>query len=537
MRYLLDSELMAVACALSCLFATITFVALGVPTLLNATIEEIAEGLDKAVFTSAQLVRAYQARVQETNDHFHAFIQLNPEAEAIASALDLERKEKGRRSILHGIPILLKDNIITLDGTETTSGSTVLLGSKSGSEATIVDRLRQAGVVILGKSNLSEFAGFRHNHARTGWSARGGQATGIFWPGQKPSGSSTGSAISVGLGLATAALGTETVSSIVSPAEKAGVVGFKPTRRETAFRGLIPVSVNLDIIGPIARTVKDIDLIMTTVEPSRALLTVSQPEHYPLRGIQVGVFYDPEQPVNMHKVTAFKCVLEILQSSRATLVDDVRLPALDEYLSLPSRLKTLVMEIDFKISMEAYFRSLTTNPDRLKNLHDLMESIKRDPRERYPERNIAVMEAASKTSTQDPDYLSMLKKEEYFGSTGGIEGALNDAKCKVLISPTSSLTLQRFAAMGGNPVISVPLGVYPEGTPIEHDEVDGLVTVAPGITFSLYLYARKFDDESLLLVAHVIDKSMQTLKLLKPYKTPQVDLKDQLAGKAPRQKM
>jgi amidase len=158
-------------------------------------------------------------------------------------------------------------------------------------------------------------------------------------------------------------------------------------------------------------------------------------------------------------MAAFKRALKILQSSGAALVDDARLPGLEEYLNLPDRLKPLVMQTDFKISMEGYLHSLTTNPNRLKNLNDLMEAIKEDAREQYPERNLAIMEADSKTSIQDPTYLSMLKKEEYFGGAGDIEGALDDSKSRVLISPTGSLTLQRFAAMGGNPAISVPLGV------------------------------------------------------------------------------
>ncbi|OTA54148.1 amidase signature enzyme, partial [Hypoxylon sp. EC38] len=514
--------------------------------LLNATIEEIAEGLDKATFTSMQLVRAYRDRIWEVNDHFHAVIELSPDAEDVAEALDLERKKKGRRrqrtnyqlgSVLHGIPVLLKDNIVTFDATETTSGSTVLLGSKSQSEAVFVDELRKAGAIILGKSNLSEFSGFRHTNATTSWSARGGQATGIFWPGQKPSGSSTGSAISVGLGLVTAAFGTETISSLVSPAEKAGVVGFKPTRHSGASQGLVPVSHNLDVVGPMAKTVNDIALIMNAIGPEKKFLGLPTLEDAPLQGIKVGVIFDPEQPVNAYRMEALDRVLEVIESSGADIVYEARLPGLEEYIDLPGRLKALVIETDFKVSVESYLHSLKANPNRLETLNDLIKAIKKDSQEQYPERNTAIMQSASETSTQDPDYVSMLEKEKYYGSDGGIEGALNNLGCDVLISPIGSLNFQRFAAMGKNPVISVPMGVYPENTQIEHDKADNLVTVAPGIPFSLYIYARQWDDKVLLLVAHIVDKSLQIRQSLRPYKTPKVDLKDYIIEKPMREKI
>lgn len=201
----------------------------------------------------------------------------------------------------------------------------------------------------------------------------------------------------------------------------------------------------------------------------------------PLRGIQIGVIYDPQQQVNTHKMIAFKRALKVLQSNGAKIVDNAQLPGLEEYSNLPAELKHLVLETDFKTSMEGYLRSLKANPNQLKDLNDLMKAIKNDSREQFPERNIAIMAAASKTSPQDPNYSLMLTKEEYFGHAGGIKGALDTSKCRVLISPSGSLTLQKFAAMGGNPAVSVPMGVYPMGTEIEHDKADGLVTVAPGI--------------------------------------------------------
>ncbi|KAH6714500.1 amidase signature domain-containing protein [Leptodontidium sp. MPI-SDFR-AT-0119] len=503
--------------------------------LLSATLEEIADGLDQKAFTSTQLVQAYKARIKEVNGVFRSVIELNPEAEATATALDVERRKQGRRrqilmvrSVLHGIPFLLKDNIFTLDDTETTCGSTVLRGSKLGSEASVVKLLRDAGAVILGKANLSEFVGFRYTNASTGWSARGGQASGIFWPGMKPSGSSTGSAISVGLGLVSASFGTETTSSIVSPSEKSGVVGYKPSRGMIAVQGIITASAEKDIVGPITRTVKDAALILDAITPARhgAAQIADSCSTADLHGVRIGIVRDPTQTVDKAKLDAFQITVDLLKAAGAVIVDDVRLAGLDEYISLPDGMKQIVLDTEFKVSMEIHLQSLIINPRHLENLEDLIEAIKHDRDEDYPSRNVAIMQRALSTNVNASNYREMLEKQLYFADNGGLEGAMRERNCTALITPAGSLLIQSFAAMGGNPVISVPMGFYPEGTKLKHDPQSGFVTVAPGIPFSLYQYGKRFDDQSLFRVAYAFEQLTQARMKSKPYLVPKLDLKD-----------
>ncbi|KAK4032923.1 amidase signature domain-containing protein [Parachaetomium inaequale] len=491
---------------------------------MDATLDDLVRGLARGHFTSAHLVQAYVARVAEVNDVFHAVIELGPDAEAIARALDQERLERGPRSALHGMPCLLKDNIVTLDKTQATCGSAALLGTAPAAEAGIATILRKAGAVLLGRTNLSEFAGFR-----------GGQATGIFWPNMKASCSSTGSAISVGLGLAFASFGTETVSSLVSPSEKSCVVGLKPTRGLLPTDGMIPVSNRQDALGHIARTVKDVAQILDVVvqfDP-RPTAHYSKPTYaescaaVDLQGVRIGVVEHPGQDIDQPKTNAFRETHGMLTAAGATILGGVRLGGLQEYDLLPQRMKTIVLETEFKADMEAYILSLTKNPRRILTLKDLVDTIQSEQLEEYPARDVEMMLRALDTSKSAPDYTTMLRKEEYYANSGGFEGAMDRHDCDVLIAPAGSLALQAFAAVGGNPAMSVPMGFYPEGTKIRRDEMrGGLVSVAPGIPFSLYLYGRRHGKSQLLRVPYVFEQLCGAQKRAKPYFLPETDLED-----------
>ncbi|KAK4449770.1 amidase signature domain-containing protein [Podospora aff. communis PSN243] len=478
-------------------------------SLLDVTLDYLIQGFTRGDYTSVDLVRAYTARVAEVNDLVHAVIELNPEAESIARALDKERTAKGPRSALHGVPILLKDNVVTLDKTASTSGSAVLIGTLPTAEASIVVLLRRAGLILFGKANVSEFAGFRHTNATTGWSPRGGQATGIFWPNMKASGSSTGSAIAVGLGLAFASFGTETVSSLVSPAEKSCVVGFKPTFGLIPNDGLIPVSRRQDTIGHITRTVRDAAQILDVAvcfderpeqsrymgeKPSR--LYVESCRDIDLSGVRIGVVrYSPKQ-IDEPKITAFHEALGFLKEAGAVIYD-----------SLPEQTRSIVLETEFKTDMEAYLSSLAENPRRILTFEDLVNTIKSEPSEDYPERNINIMLRGLKTSKDSPQYLSMLQQQDYYACSGGFKGAMEP--------------------MGGIPVMTIPMGFYPKGTKVKVDESrGGLVSVAPGIPFSLHLYGRRNGESQLLQVAYAFEQLSGVQQLAKPYILPQTDLED-----------
>jgi amidase len=235
------------------------------PSLLDVTTEELITGLESGLFTSVDLVNAYIARIGEVNGTNHAVTQLNPDALAIAQALDDERANGTSRGPLHGIPVLIKNNIATFDSMDNTAGSYVFAGAKVPRDSTMAAKLRQAGAVILGKTNLSQWANFRSDNSSNGWSAIGGQVIAAYFPDQDPSGSSSGSGVSSSLALAHFCLGSETDGSIISPSDASNLVGIKPSVGLTSRSLVIPISEHQDTVGPMARTVKDAAYLLNAI--------------------------------------------------------------------------------------------------------------------------------------------------------------------------------------------------------------------------------------------------------------------------------
>ena len=226
----------------------------------EATIRELQAAINSGKLTSAKLIRSYLrriSRIDRAGPRLNSIAEINPEALEIARRLDDERLEHGPRGPLHGIPVILKDSIATTDRMETTAGSLALLGSRPRSEAYVVKRLREAGAIILGKANMSEWANFRSSNSSSGWSARGGQVRNPYVLDRTPCGSSSGSAVAVAANLTSVAVGTETDGSILCPSSINGVVGIRPTLGLVSRAGVIPVAHSQDTIGPIARTVTD----------------------------------------------------------------------------------------------------------------------------------------------------------------------------------------------------------------------------------------------------------------------------------------
>jgi amidase len=219
------------------------------PDLFTATIDDVQDGLSCGTFTSVQLTMAYLARIAEVNPILHAVIETNPDALTIAASLDEQRKAGNVIGPLHGVPIIIKDNIATFDKMNTTAGSFSLLGAKVTQDSTMAAKLREAGVIILGKANLSQWANYRSSNSTNGWTSRGGQTTGAYYPMQDPSGSSSGSAVSSSIGLAMAALGSETSGSIISPSSRNSLAGVKPTVGLTSRFLVIPISSTQDTVG------------------------------------------------------------------------------------------------------------------------------------------------------------------------------------------------------------------------------------------------------------------------------------------------
>jgi amidase len=233
--------------------------------LNEATIGDLQEKMSKGKYTSRQITQLYLdriSRIDKSGPKLNSVIEINPDALAIAASLDEERKNGKLRGLLHGIPVLVKDNIDTGDRMQTTAGALAMEGHIAGKDSFVVKRLREAGAVILGKTNLSEWANFRSEKSTSGWSSRGGQTKNPYILDRNPLGSSSGSGVAVAANLCVAAIGTETDGSIVCPASVNNIVGIKPTVGLVSRSGIIPISHTQDTAGPMARTVRDAAILL-----------------------------------------------------------------------------------------------------------------------------------------------------------------------------------------------------------------------------------------------------------------------------------
>src|SRR5437899_650716 len=229
------------------------------------TTSDVQEGMRSGRFTAHSLVRKYLDRIDEIDKRgpaINSIIEINPDALSIAELLDRERKEKGPRGPLHGIPLLIKDNVDTADRMMTTAGSLALVGARPPEDAFLVKQLRRAGALLLGKTNLSEWANIRCTYSTSGWSGRGGRTKNPYALDRNPSGSSSGSGVAVAANLCAAAIGTETDGSVLSPSSANGIVGIKPTVGLISRAGVIPISPTQDTAGPMARTVRDAAILL-----------------------------------------------------------------------------------------------------------------------------------------------------------------------------------------------------------------------------------------------------------------------------------
>jgi amidase len=433
--------------------------------------------------TAEKLVSQYLERVHRL-DHdgpcLRSVIELNPDAPAIARALDQERTASGPRGPLHGIPILIKDNIDTRDRMATTAGSLALLDAKPLEDAFIVQRLRAAGAVILGKTNMSEWANGRSLQSSSGWSARGGLTRNPYALDRSASGSSSGSAVAVAASLCAAAVGTETDGSILGPASVCGVVGLKPTVGLISRSGVIPISHSLDTPGPMARNVRDCALLLGAmtgadlqdpampVKATHSLRDYSSALHGgALRGARLGVV---RQFFGFHHVVAqaYESALASLERAGAVLVDPVSLLDLDRMHTA----KRTVLLFEMKAGLNAYLQRL--GPDApVRSLGDIIVFNQRNATREMPwfNQDIFVM-AQAKGPLSEIEYLDALATCRHLARTVGIEKVLHENRLDALIAPTGGpawcidLILGDHAVGGssspaaaaGTPNITVPAG-------------------------------------------------------------------------------
>jgi amidase len=450
--------------------------------------------------TSArQLVAAYTeriARIDRGGPALASVIELNPDADAIAQALDAELKAKGPRSPLHGLPILIKDNIATRDRMQTTAGSLALVGSQPKQDAAVVQRLRAAGAVILGKTNLSEWANIRSTSSSSGWSARGGLTRNPYALDRSASGSSSGSAAAAAASLCAAAVGTETDGSILSPSSVCGLVGLKPTLGLIGGAGIVPIAHSQDTAGPMARSVRDCALLLSAM--------VDKPFDYAaaldagaLKGARLGVarqFFGFHEPTDR----VFAGVLKALEAAGATLVDPVTLPAIDT-LGDP---ELTVLLYELKADLNAY---LATAGAGVKTLADVIAFNEKNAAREMPWFNQELfIKAQAKGPLTDAEYLDARALGLRVALTDGIQAQMRAHRLDALIAPTGSpawrtdLVLgDHFvgggsttpAAVAGTPSITVPAG-----------EVHGLPV---GLNF----FGEANSEARLLSLAHAFEQA------------------------------
>ena len=433
--------------------------------------------------TSLAIVRAYLARIRavdKSGPRINSIIELNPDAVSIARERDRERKAGKIRGPLHGIPILIKDNIATMDAMQTTAGSLALLGAKAPRDAFIVTRLREAGAVILGKTNLSEWANFRSTRSTSGWSSRGGLTKNPYALDRNTSGSSSGSAAAMAASLATLAVGTETDGSIVSPANANSIVGFKPTLGLVSRDGIVPIAHSQDTAGPMTRTVADAAVLLTVLAASDARDAATKDastkamdytkflDRDGLKGKRIGVVKNQFGGRNDLASAVVEKALEVLKAQGATLIDLPELPNASKY----GQSEYDVLLYEFKADMVAYLAEFAPNLP-IKSLADIM-AFNEKHRDRvmpyFAQEHMA--RAAAKGGLDEKVYIDALANNLKFSREEGIDKALLDNKLDALVAPSGSPAwLTDFirgdnsgggfsspAAVAGYPHITVPAG-------------------------------------------------------------------------------
>lgn len=415
------------------------------PADVWASIDQLQQRMDSGALTTQTLVQQFTTRIAQIDQSgplLRSVIEVNPDAAKQAAKLDKQRKGTKKRGALYGIPVLLKDNIDTVGPMLTTAGSLALADHPARRDASLVERLRKNGALILGKANLSEWANMRSNHASSGWSARGGQARNPYVLDRNPCGSSAGSAAAVAAGLVTVAVGSETDGSIICPAASNGLVGIKPSLGLVSRSGIIPISHNQDTAGPIARTVADAAALLSVISGSdkHDPATAEADKHATdytkfldpngLKGKRIGVVR-ALAGAEPNADRALDHAIALMKAQGAIIVDPVELPHLKE-LGEP---EMTVLLYDLKHDMNAY---LATRPNlKMKTLADLIEFNKREAGREMPYFGQELFEQAqAKGPLTDAAYIQAQEKAKRLAGPEGIDAALKANQLDALLSPS-----------------------------------------------------------------------------------------------------
>ncbi|EXJ94079.1 hypothetical protein A1O1_02472 [Capronia coronata CBS 617.96] len=521
------------------------------PQLSHTTLSELQDGLQSGAFTSEDLVRTYLKRIEEVNDRVHAVVEVNSSAVETARALDEERRLHGHRGPWHGVPVLIKDSIATTD-MENTSGSYALSGATIDRDASVVQRLRAAGAIVLGTTNLSQWGNARSSDANNsyksqssnGWSATGGQTYGVYHVKQDPSGSSSGSAVATSLGLALAAVGNETDGSIICPAGRSAVVGIKPTPGLTP-RDLVILPKRIGTVGVMAQTVEDAAALLTVI--AGACPHDRRTEEIPfdeipdyrsfcrrsaLRGARIGIPRNAFQNndgnvVDAVELAALEETISIMAKAGAVIVDPAEYPEYATFFAKSPSMKAVYNNADWKAQFEDYVARLTKNPQNIHTISDLVEFTKTCPAEEYPSRNIdGLLHIEKALSADDPSVEAAFEQVRQWAMEGCIQGAVQRHQLDALILPSGVSTT--VAAAACCPVINVPWGYYPKGTPLVWNGRGNLLLRHENTPFGLSFIGLPFTEHKLIAYSYAFEQLTRVRDRGKQYITPTTELDDVL---------
>ena len=411
------------------------------------TITDLQDGMRSGRFTARSLVERYSARIDEIDKHgpaINSVLELNPDAFSTADQLDQERKAKGPRGPLHGIPVLIKDNIDTADRMMTTAGSLALIGSKPPKDSFVAEKLRAAGAVILGKTNLSEWANIRSSHSTSGWSGRGGLTKNPYALDRNPCGSSSGSGAGVSANLCTAAIGTETDGSIVCPSSSNGIAGIKPTVGLVSRGGIIPISHSQDGAGPMCRTVRDAAIMLgalTGVDPRDSATENSRGKSLTdyarfcdpdgLKGARIGVarkYFGFNDAVD----ALMEQSLDAMKRQGATLID----PADIETLGKFDESELLVFMYELKADLNAYLATLGPHAP-VRTLKEIIDFNDRNRQKEMPYFGQDLfLKAEAKGPLTEKAYVDALEKNHQLARTEGIDATMDKHHLDAIVAPT-----------------------------------------------------------------------------------------------------
>ncbi|MGE7615271.1 amidase family protein [Paenibacillus sp. NPDC101420] len=473
----------------------------------EADIAKLQAAMEAGVVSSEDLVAAYLERIHKYDIDINAILEINPEAKDIARALDIERREQGSRGSLHGIPILLKDNIDTADKMHTSAGSIALAGSFAAKDSFVAAKLRSAGAVLLGKANMSEWSNFMSSSMPAGYSSRGGLVLNPYGPGSVfVSGSSSGPAAAIAANLAAASIGTETAGSIVGPACQHALVGIKPTVGLVSRTGVIPISVSQDTPGPIAKTVMDAAIILgaLTGVDDKDEATLSSEKHaftdYTpfldksfIRQARIGVPRHYYNHLDAERLSIMEAAIQTLKNEGATIIDPVTL-----YVEQQNWNNDVIC-YEFKKGLNAYLSGV----DDSVPIHSLQELIA------YNELHAEIalqygqdtLTRSEEVTLTEEEYQQ--KKQEYrkLALEQGIDYVLEQYSLDALLLP-GDVDGMYIAARLGYPLITVPAGYVEQGI----IDADGDPTRGPfGVVFS----GKAYSEPTLLSIAYGFEQATQ----------------------------